>query len=336
MMERGMIEVAPLAFMRGRTLNESFVILDEAQNTTTEQMKMFLTRIGLQLEGGDQRRHHPGRPAARARPSGLREAQRGARTASRGSSSSLRRARRGAPPAGAEDRRRLRPARPPPTRPRRDRGARRAGADSRSTSPASRASVGTRLAPPLLAGARSSPISRPRSDSFAVRFVGDRTMRRLNRVFRAKDRTTDVLSFPGGRSPEGSTSATSWSRCRRRRARRRRARTRSAASSASCCCTALLHCLGYDHETDDGEMSGSSAGCASGTPRCLRPVTGWLVAVALSPLLPLSALLTALLERSGPIRMRHWVQEAGGRLRASTRSRPASRSSATCSTSPPS
>jgi phosphate starvation-inducible PhoH-like protein len=41
------IEVAPLAFMRGRTLNDSFVILDEAQNTTTEQMKMFLTRLGL-------------------------------------------------------------------------------------------------------------------------------------------------------------------------------------------------------------------------------------------------------------------------------------------------
>ena len=47
MMERGIIEVAPLAFMRGRTLNDSFVILDEAQNTTTEQMKMFLTRIGF-------------------------------------------------------------------------------------------------------------------------------------------------------------------------------------------------------------------------------------------------------------------------------------------------
>jgi len=45
-MERGVIEIAPLAFMRGRTLNHSFVILDEAQNTTSEQMKMFLTRIG--------------------------------------------------------------------------------------------------------------------------------------------------------------------------------------------------------------------------------------------------------------------------------------------------
>lgn len=46
LLERGTIEVAPIAFMRGRTLNESFVILDEAQNTTTEQMKMFLTRMG--------------------------------------------------------------------------------------------------------------------------------------------------------------------------------------------------------------------------------------------------------------------------------------------------
>jgi len=47
LIERGTIEVAPLAFMRGRTLNDAFIILDEAQNTTPEQMKMFLTRIGL-------------------------------------------------------------------------------------------------------------------------------------------------------------------------------------------------------------------------------------------------------------------------------------------------
>ncbi len=47
LMQKGIIEVAPIAFMRGRTLNDSFVILDEAQNTTTEQMKMFLTRIGF-------------------------------------------------------------------------------------------------------------------------------------------------------------------------------------------------------------------------------------------------------------------------------------------------
>jgi phosphate starvation-inducible PhoH-like protein len=47
LLERGTIEIAPLAFMRGRTLNDAFVILDEAQNTTPEQMKMFLTRLGF-------------------------------------------------------------------------------------------------------------------------------------------------------------------------------------------------------------------------------------------------------------------------------------------------
>jgi phosphate starvation-inducible PhoH-like protein len=46
-LDRGTIEVAPLAFMRGRSLNDSFIILDEAQNTSPEQMKMFLTRLGF-------------------------------------------------------------------------------------------------------------------------------------------------------------------------------------------------------------------------------------------------------------------------------------------------
>ncbi len=57
MMERGVIEIAPLAYMRGRTLNRSFVVLDEAQNTTTEQMFMFLTRLGADSKAvitGDQ------------------------------------------------------------------------------------------------------------------------------------------------------------------------------------------------------------------------------------------------------------------------------------------
>ena len=61
--ERGTIEIAPLAFMRGRTLNDAFIILDEAQNTTTEQMKMFLTRIGFGIEGRHHRRHDADRPA---------------------------------------------------------------------------------------------------------------------------------------------------------------------------------------------------------------------------------------------------------------------------------
>ena len=47
MIDKSIIEIAPLAFMRGRTLNDAFIILDEAQNTTTTQMKMFLTRFGF-------------------------------------------------------------------------------------------------------------------------------------------------------------------------------------------------------------------------------------------------------------------------------------------------
>lgn len=64
-LERGNIEVAPLAYMRGRTLDDSFIILDEAQNTTREQMKMFLTRLGLRLEDRHHRRHYADRSALR-------------------------------------------------------------------------------------------------------------------------------------------------------------------------------------------------------------------------------------------------------------------------------
>jgi len=75
LVERGTIEVAPLAFMRGRTLNDSFIILDEAQNTTPEQMKMFLTRLGYSSKAvitGDVTQIDL--PAGR--PSGLKEAGR--------------------------------------------------------------------------------------------------------------------------------------------------------------------------------------------------------------------------------------------------------------------
>jgi phosphate starvation-inducible PhoH-like protein len=74
-LEKGVIEIAPLAFMRGRTLNNSFVILDEAQNTTSEQMKMFLTRLGTNSRAvitGDVTQVDL--PASR--PSGLVEIQR--------------------------------------------------------------------------------------------------------------------------------------------------------------------------------------------------------------------------------------------------------------------
>lgn len=75
MMERGLIEVAPLAYMRGRTLEDSFVILDEAQNTTPEQMKMFLTRLGfgskMVITGDVTQVDLP-----RGKQSGLKEAER--------------------------------------------------------------------------------------------------------------------------------------------------------------------------------------------------------------------------------------------------------------------
>lgn len=74
-MERGLVEVAPLAYMRGRTLDEAFVILDEAQNTTPEQMKMFLTRLGMSsrmvITGDITQVDLP-----RGKRSGLREAMR--------------------------------------------------------------------------------------------------------------------------------------------------------------------------------------------------------------------------------------------------------------------
>ena len=75
LLERGIIEVAPIAFMRGRTLNDAFIILDEAQNTTSEQMKMFLTRIGFGTKAvvtGDVTQID----LARGQKSGLIEAER--------------------------------------------------------------------------------------------------------------------------------------------------------------------------------------------------------------------------------------------------------------------
>ena len=107
LLERQTVEVAPLAFMRGRTLNNSFIILDEAQNTTPEQMKMFLTRIGfgskVVVTGDVTQVDVPERPAAgslgsRAGP----HRHRGARLRA------PRRRRRRAPPDRGRHRRRLR------------------------------------------------------------------------------------------------------------------------------------------------------------------------------------------------------------------------------------
>ena len=107
LIERGTIEIAPIAFMRGRTLNDAFVILDEAQNTTSEQMKMFLTRLGFGSKAvvtGDITQIDL--PSGRI--SGLVEAMKVVSQYRRDFVHSFRRPRRRAPQAGAADREGLR------------------------------------------------------------------------------------------------------------------------------------------------------------------------------------------------------------------------------------
>ena len=105
-LERGNIEVAPLAYMRGRTLDDSFIILDEAQNTSREQMKMFLTRLGFGSKiviTGDITQIDLPRDTA----SGLKEAMRVLKGVEDIAICRLSGAGRGAPRAGAADHRRL-------------------------------------------------------------------------------------------------------------------------------------------------------------------------------------------------------------------------------------
>lgn len=95
----------------------------------------------------------------------------------------------------------------------------------------------------------------PEAASFAVRFVGDRAMRRINRRYRGADRTTDVLSFPGDSGPEGrhlGDVAISIPAARRQAGARGAPVEREVRTLVL---HGLLHCLGYDHESDRGEMS---------------------------------------------------------------------------------
>ena len=104
LLERQTIELAPLAYMRGRTLNHSFIILDEAQNTTPEQMKMFLTRIGFGTKAvitGDITQID----LARGQKSGLIEVERVLEGRAGHCVRALHERRCGAPPAGAENHR---------------------------------------------------------------------------------------------------------------------------------------------------------------------------------------------------------------------------------------
>ena len=101
--EKQVIEVAPLAYMRGRTLDDAFIILDEAQNTTPEQMKMFLTRMGANSKVVVTWGYHPDRPAGQKPQRFGRRAAGAARYPGHRPGAAQRKGRR-APPSGAADR----------------------------------------------------------------------------------------------------------------------------------------------------------------------------------------------------------------------------------------
>ena len=227
-LDRGVIEVAPLAFMRGRTLNDSFVILDEAQNTSPEQMKMFLTRLGFgskmvvtgditqidlprdQRSGPDRRRRDPRRRSTTS-PSSASAARTSSATSSCSGSS-------------------------PPTTSTRERAEARIDASTSPTSPASCVAA-------VAGGARG------------------RGGRRRPPLGRARRRGADPRAQP--RAPRARRAHRRALVPDRRRRAGRRARASSATSSICPEHTAdvveatvhgVLHLCGYDHETDDGEM----------------------------------------------------------------------------------
>ena len=199
-LERNVIEVAPLAFMRGRTLNDSFVILDEAQNTSPEQMKMFLTRLGFNskmvITGDITQIDLP-----RDQRSGLvvvseiLARRRGRRVRA------LRRRRRRAPPPRPAHRRGLRRAR---------RARRARAAPGRAARPPPRVARvlevevigdgGPQAPPPRRGRAHRRHRLRlgrgRRTGHVAVEYVDADRIASLNREFRGRPGPTDVLSFP--------------------------------------------------------------------------------------------------------------------------------------------
>ena len=235
-LERGVIEVAPLAFMRGRTLNDSFIILDEAQNTSPEQIKMFLTRLGFNskmvVTGDVTQIDLPQGPALRAARDRRHPRERGGHRVR-----ALRR--RGRGPAQA------RPA---------DRGGlqrvRGEAGSAAPRGPAPRTSLieldlidaPGELRAPAEAALRAAGVA---EGHLAVALVDEDEIRRLNREHRGLDSPTDVLAFPvdelsasaGPRElgdvvvcPEHTTDLT------------------------EAVVHGVLHLCGYDHERDQGEM----------------------------------------------------------------------------------
>jgi probable rRNA maturation factor len=131
----------------------------------------------------------------------------------------------------------------------RARGGSRCAIDDRSRDPAVRPRALERWLGPLLAELA------PGHTSFGVRLVGDRAMRALNRSYRGHDRPTDVLSFPGGPGPEGPHLGDVVIAIPTARRQARAAGRPLSRELRTLLLHGVLHCLGYDHETDRGEMS---------------------------------------------------------------------------------
>ena len=278
LMERGTVEVAPLAYMRGRTLNDAFIILDEAQNTTPEQMKMFLTRLGFGSKAvingdstqvdlpngqrvgsarrrGDPRGHRghlvlpPRRPRRRAAPD---------RAGHRGGVRPL----HAAGAAGRDDRRAV------------DDRRRRPSVDPRLRPPVRARSTSTRLE--ALARATLLGEGSGRAE-LRVSFVDDDEIEDLHVRFMDEPGPTDVLSFPLDEDDVDEDDVRVLGDvviCPAVAARNNPADPE--AEIRLLLVHGILHLLGYDHEED--ERAGRDVGTAGALQRGAGAVTStdWL------------------------------------------------------------
>ena len=236
LLERGTIELAPLAYMRGRTLNHAFVILDEAQNTTPEQMKMFLTRIGFGAKAvvtGDVTQID----LARGQKSGLIEARRILAGVRGIAFTEFDRRRRRAPPAGGAHRRCLR------ARAKRAKRRPRSSVDG-----AARGARGARAAGCLRRRFALAGRARSRGE-ITVRIVGAAEGAASQRELQRRTTTpTNVLTFPYGGAARRRRAVPSGDRARgaRSRARRCARTTRTWWCTACCTCAATTTSAGRD------------------------------------------------------------------------------------------